>query len=35
IIEFKKRYKHVLVQHNYISGIIAGVCYLCRKYYRK
>ncbi|HAH0883414.1 hypothetical protein HLX65_27280, partial [Escherichia coli] len=23
------------VQHHYISGIIAGVCYLCRKYYRK
>ncbi|HAZ3539928.1 TPA: hypothetical protein J1Y72_004487, partial [Escherichia coli] len=22
-------------QHKYISGIIAGVCYLCRKYYRK
>ncbi|WP_249546539.1 hypothetical protein, partial [Escherichia coli] len=21
--------------HHYISGIIAGVCYLCRKYYRK
>ncbi|WP_231359960.1 hypothetical protein, partial [Escherichia coli] len=20
---------------HYISGIIAGVCYLCRKYYRK
>ncbi|HHH7894671.1 TPA: lipopolysaccharide 1,2-glucosyltransferase RfaJ, partial [Escherichia coli] len=35
IIEFKKRYKHLLVQHHYISGIIAGVCYLCRKYYRK
>ncbi|EEW1731223.1 glycosyltransferase family 8 C-terminal domain-containing protein, partial [Escherichia coli] len=25
----------LLVQHHYISGIIAGVCYLCRKYYRK
>ncbi|EFB8325619.1 TPA: hypothetical protein ACGKX5_004881, partial [Escherichia coli] len=24
-----------LVQHHYISGLIAGVCYLCRKYYRK
>ncbi|EMX0789604.1 TPA: hypothetical protein QHU35_003534, partial [Escherichia coli] len=24
-----------LVQHHYISGIIAGVCYLCRKYYPK
>ncbi|HIA7717096.1 TPA: lipopolysaccharide 1,2-glucosyltransferase RfaJ, partial [Escherichia coli] len=35
IIEFKKRYKHLLVQHHYISGLIAGVCYLCRKYYRK
>ncbi|HCD6281755.1 TPA: lipopolysaccharide 1,2-glucosyltransferase RfaJ, partial [Escherichia coli] len=35
IIEFKKRYKHLLVQHHYISGIIAGVCYLCRKYYPK
>ncbi|HAG8052188.1 TPA: hypothetical protein HGS58_25415, partial [Escherichia coli] len=23
------------VQHHYISGIIAGVCYLCRKYYPK
>ncbi|HGY9194261.1 TPA: hypothetical protein ACNTWE_003479, partial [Escherichia coli] len=23
------------VQHHYISGLIAGVCYLCRKYYRK
>ncbi|WP_284499840.1 glycosyltransferase family 8 C-terminal domain-containing protein [Escherichia coli] len=22
-------------QHHYISGIIAGVCYLCRKYYPK
>ncbi|MCV5604806.1 hypothetical protein OFN09_32750, partial [Escherichia coli] len=22
-------------QHHYISGIIAGVRYLCRKYYRK
>ncbi|EPG6011342.1 hypothetical protein LJ726_003473, partial [Escherichia coli] len=22
-------------QHHYISGLIAGVCYLCRKYYRK
>ncbi|HFM1263298.1 TPA: hypothetical protein ACG6I3_005181, partial [Escherichia coli] len=21
--------------HHYISGIIAGVCYLCRKYYPK
>ncbi|MCV1544740.1 hypothetical protein MLP82_011560, partial [Escherichia coli] len=27
--------KHLLVQHHYISGIIAGVCYLCRKYYPK
>ncbi|HAH5586009.1 TPA: hypothetical protein J0892_001690, partial [Escherichia coli] len=26
---------HLLVQHHYISGIIAGVCYLCRKYYPK
>ncbi|EFE7842144.1 TPA: hypothetical protein RMT42_004638, partial [Escherichia coli] len=25
----------LLVQHHYISGLIAGVCYLCRKYYRK
>ncbi|MGT8979085.1 glycosyltransferase family 8 C-terminal domain-containing protein [Escherichia coli] len=23
------------MQHHYISGIIAGVCYLCRKYYPK
>ncbi|WP_151200281.1 glycosyltransferase family 8 C-terminal domain-containing protein, partial [Escherichia coli] len=27
--------KHLLVQHKYISGIIAGVCYLCRKNYPK
>ncbi|MGD8034837.1 glycosyltransferase family 8 C-terminal domain-containing protein [Escherichia coli] len=25
-MEFKKRYKHLLVQHHYISGLIAGVC---------
>ncbi|QQQ40325.1 hypothetical protein JJT18_00395 [Escherichia coli] len=22
------------MQHHYISGIQAGVCYLCRKYYQ-
>ncbi|WP_138984076.1 glycosyltransferase family 8 C-terminal domain-containing protein, partial [Escherichia albertii] len=33
--EFKKRYKHLLVQHHYFTGIIAGVRYLYRKYYRK
>lgn len=33
IIEFKKRYKHLLIQHKYISGLIAGFKYLMRKYY--
>ncbi|XTZ38273.1 glycosyltransferase family 8 protein [Salmonella enterica] len=32
IIEFKKRYKHLLVQHKFFSGLIAGFQYLLRKY---
>lgn len=31
-IEFKKRYKHLLVQHKYMAGIKAGFLYLLRKY---
>ena len=31
-IEFKKRYKHLLIQHKYLTGIIAGFKYLLRKY---
>lgn len=32
IIEYKKRYKHLLIQHKYLSGIVAGFLYLLRKY---
>lgn len=32
IIEYKKRYKHLLIQHKYLSGITAGFLYLLRKY---
>ncbi|CBG90889.1 glycosyltransferase family 8 protein [Citrobacter rodentium] len=35
IIEYKKRYKHLLVQNHFLSGIIAGVLYLRRKYFHK
>ncbi|WP_342323050.1 glycosyltransferase [Kosakonia sp. BYX6] len=31
-IEFKKRYKHLLIQHNYCAGLVAGFQYLLRKY---
>ncbi|WLI78142.1 glycosyltransferase [Kosakonia sp. H02] len=31
-IEFKKRYKHLLIQHKYYAGLIAGFQYLLRKY---
>lgn len=31
MVEFKKRYKHLLVQRHYIQGIIAGTAYLYRK----
>lgn len=31
IVEFKKRYKHLLIQHQYLNGIIAGFAYLLRK----
>ncbi|MGX9739265.1 glycosyltransferase family 8 protein [Pseudocitrobacter corydidari] len=32
IVELKKRYKHLLVQHKYYSGFVAGVSYLLRKH---
>lgn len=32
IVERKKRYKHLLIQHKYLSGLIAGFTYLLRKY---
>lgn len=35
IVEFKKRYKHLLVQHHYFEGIVAGLAYLYRKITRK
>lgn len=31
IVEFKKRYKHLLRQHHYIQGITTGAAYLFRK----
>lgn len=31
MVEYKKRYKHLLVQKHYIHGIIAGAAYLYRK----
>ncbi|MCT4709906.1 lipopolysaccharide 1,2-glucosyltransferase [Enterobacteriaceae bacterium H11S18] len=31
VIEFKKRYKHLLVQHKYFQGIVAGIAYLRKK----
>lgn len=35
IIEYKKKYKHLLVQGHFLLGIIAGVLYLKRKYFKK
>jgi Lipopolysaccharide biosynthesis proteins, LPS:glycosyltransferases len=32
IVELKKRYKHLLIQHKYYSGLIAGFSYLLRKF---
>lgn len=32
IVELKKRYKHLLIQHKYYSGFIAGLSYLLRKH---
>ncbi|MTH45531.1 glycosyltransferase family 8 protein [Intestinirhabdus alba] len=31
LVEFKKRYKHLLVQRRYIAGLAAGLAYLRRK----
>lgn len=31
MVEYKKRYKHLLVQKHYLQGIIAGAAYLYRK----
>lgn len=31
LVEYKKRYKHLLVQKHYVQGIIAGIAYLYRK----
>ncbi|NDO82372.1 lipopolysaccharide 1,2-glucosyltransferase [Citrobacter sp. NCU1] len=31
LVEYKKRYKHLLVQRHYLRGVVAGVTYLCRK----
>ncbi|MEA7548760.1 hypothetical protein ONK29_26055, partial [Salmonella enterica subsp. enterica serovar Anatum] len=31
IVEFKKRYKHLLVQGHYFKGLLAGSAYLYRK----
>lgn len=31
MVEYKKRYKHLLVQKHYLRGVIAGVAYLYRK----
>ncbi|EEN1944148.1 lipopolysaccharide 1,2-glucosyltransferase, partial [Salmonella enterica] len=35
IVEFKKRYKHLLVQGHYFKGLLAGSAYLYRKLFHK
>ncbi|EDG3818864.1 lipopolysaccharide 1,2-glucosyltransferase, partial [Salmonella enterica subsp. enterica serovar Schwarzengrund] len=35
IVEFKKRYKHLLVQGHYFKGLLAGSAYLYRKIFHK
>lgn len=32
VVELKKRYKHLLIQHKYYAGLVAGFSYLLRKY---
>lgn len=35
IIEYKKRYKHLLAQGKFLSGIVAGILYLHKKHFNK